>query len=62
MHLVFFRGDTATVPRFSLGALLPSTRWLIPNFRDFVQGIGYAASFANPVGICDGHEAELYVV
>ena len=31
-------------------------------FWDFAQGVGYAASFANAVGICDGHEAELYVV
>ena len=31
-------------------------------FWDFAYGIGYAASFADAVGICDGHEAKLYVV
>lgn len=31
-------------------------------FWDFAHGVGYTASFANAVGICDGQEAELYVV
>ena len=31
-------------------------------FWHFAHGIGYAASFADAVGVCDGHEAELYVV